>query len=219
MKSIALIHTVKSVLNTFEKKLQDGIFEEIKVHNLLDDYLANNPNEIGFFSIENQNRLFLNLKAAELTGADIIITTCSTLTPTVDIIRPFIKVPLIGIDDAMIKKGVTYGNKVLIMATAMSTVEPTKNKLLVEAEKIGRKLILDSVVCQEAFVAMKQLDMDKHDTILREMARSLREYDCIILAQASMAHLEKDISDICHCPVLSSPSLCIQQVNELLKQM
>ena len=44
------------------------------------------------------------MKAQELTGADIIVTTCSTLTPAVELIRPFIQVPVIAIDDAWQKE-------------------------------------------------------------------------------------------------------------------
>ena len=47
MKSIALIHTVKTVANSFEQKLKDYVGEPVKIHNLWDDFLANNPNEIG----------------------------------------------------------------------------------------------------------------------------------------------------------------------------
>ena len=101
MKSIALIHTVKSVASGFDDSLRDYLGYEVKIHNLWDDFLANNPNEIGEFTIQNRNRLFCDMKAQELTGADIIVTTCSTLTPAVERIRPFIQVPVIAIDDAM----------------------------------------------------------------------------------------------------------------------
>ena len=57
MKSIALIHTVKSVADTFEAKLRAGVSQDIKVYNMLDEFLAKNPNEIGEFTIENRNRL------------------------------------------------------------------------------------------------------------------------------------------------------------------
>lgn len=219
MKSIALIHTVKSVLNTFEETLRRGVSEEVKVHNILDDFLANNSNEIGCFSIENRNRLFMDIKSAQLTGADVIVTTCSTLTPIVDLIRPFIDTPIIAIDDAMAMKGVTYGNKVLIIATAMSTVEPTKSKMKAEANKVGKEVILDSIVCQDAFAAMKCQDMILHDDIIRKKVKDISGYDCIILAQASMAHLDSELSVICGCPVLSSPKLCIEQVNNILKKI
>ena len=101
MKSIALIHTVKTVANSFDQTLKDYVGEPVKVHNLWDDFLANNPNEIGEFTIENRCRLYNDIKSAEMTGADMIVVTCSTLTPVVNMIRPFIKVPLIAIDDAM----------------------------------------------------------------------------------------------------------------------
>ena len=104
MKSIALIHTVKSVADTFEAKLRAGVSQDIKVYNMLDEFLAKNPNEIGEFTIENRNRLLNDVKTAEMTGADVIVTTCSTLTPVIEMIRPFIKAPVIAIDDAMAKK-------------------------------------------------------------------------------------------------------------------
>lgn len=183
----------------------------------MDDFLAINPNEIGEFTIENRNRLFQDIKNAELTGADVIVTTCSTLTPVVEMIRPFIKVPVIAIDDEMARLGVTFGEKVLVMATAESTVEPTKSKLIKESIKADIKINISTKVCHEAFSAMKAMNMEKHDRLLKEMAKEVEEFDCIVLAQASMAHLESEINDICGCVVLSSPNLCIQQVNKILK--
>ena len=44
MKSIALIHTVKTVAVSFDETLKQYVGEEVKVHNLWDDFLANNPN-------------------------------------------------------------------------------------------------------------------------------------------------------------------------------
>lgn len=219
MKTVALIHTVKSVSNTFEEKLRAEIKEDIKVSNLLDDFLSNNANELGEFTIDNRNRLFLDMKTQELTGADVIVTTCSTLTPVVEMIRPFMKIPLIAIDDAMARRGVTFGKRVLVMATAQSTVEPTKEKLQAEAERAGVELEIDSLVNHEAFDAVKSLDNKRHDDLLRASASKISGYDCVILAQASMAHMEKEISEICKCPVISSPGLCIEEVREALNNI
>ena len=72
MKSIALIHTVESVAVSFGKTLKKILNEEVKIHNIWDDFLANNPNEIGEFTIDNRNRLFNDIKSAEMTGADVI---------------------------------------------------------------------------------------------------------------------------------------------------
>lgn len=217
MKSIALIHTVQSVATAFGNTLQEYLDEEVKVHNLWDDFLANNPNEVGEFTIENRNRLFNDIKTAELTGADVIAVTCSTLTPIVKMIRPFVKVPLIAIDDAMAKKAVTFGSNIMILATAESTLQPTQDKLEEEAGLLGIQLNIQRMAVMEAFKALKAVDMERHDAILKETAKQLAGYDCIVLAQASMAHLEDEISRITGCTVLSSPKLCMQQIQEKLK--
>lgn len=219
MKSIALIHTVKSIALSFEAQLREVLNQEVKIYNLWDDFLASNPNEIGVFTVDNRNRLFHDIKTAELTGADIIVVTCSTLTPTVNMIRPFIKVPLIAIDDAMCKKAITYGERILVLATAYSTIEPTKAKLTEEAEMAEAEVQIDSMVCPEAYEAVKKLEIEKHDTLLKEMAKNISGYDCIVLAQASMAHLEKEMAELCGCPVVSSLRLCMQQVKETLETL
>lgn len=219
MKSIALIHTVKSVAVSFDENLRKYLGYEVKIHNLWDDFLANNPNEIGKFTIQNRNRLFNDIKAQEMTGADLIVTTCSTLTPVVEMIRPFIQVPVIAIDDAMAKKSIIYGSNIMVMATADSTVEPTVSKIKKEADKAGREARLFTCVCNDAFKALKAMDMKRHDMILREKAKELAGYDCIVLAQASMAHLEDDITSITGSPVLSSPRLCMEEIKNKLEEI
>ena len=217
MKSIALIHTVKTVANSFEQKLKDYVGEPVKIHNLWDDFLANNPNEIGEFTIENRCRLYNDIKSAEMTGADMIVVTCSTLTPVVNMIRPFVRVPLIAIDDAMGRKAVTCGERILVLATAGRTEGPMREKLNAEAAKLGKSIQIDFQANTEAFQAMKAVQMERHDAILLDMAKNISGYDCVVLAQASMAHLDQKIEEICKIPVLSSPGLCMEQVKETLK--
>ena len=217
MKSIALIHTVKTVANSFEQKLKDYVGEPVKIHNLWDDFLANNPNEIGEFTIENRCRLYNDIKSAEMTGADMIVVTCSTLTPVVNMIRPFVRVPLIAIDDAMGRKAVTCGERILVLATAGSTEGPMREKLNAEAAKLGKSIQIDFQANAEAFQAMEAVQMERHDAILLDMAKNISGYDCVVLAQASMAHLDQKIETICKIPVLSSPGLCMEQVKETLK--
>lgn len=218
MKSIALIHTVKSVANTFDEKIRGALSEEVKIYNLLDDYLAINPNEVGEFTKNNKDRLYNDLVNAELTGADLIVVTCSTLTPVVEEIRPFLSVPVISIDDAMGKKAVILGSRLLILATADSTVKPTRMKLEKEAEAKGTEISLSALVNKEAFNALKRSDMLTHDELLLNQARDIKGFDCIVLAQASMAHLEEEISEITGIPVISSPKLCLEEIRAFIEK-
>ena len=218
MKSIALIHTVKSVANTFDEKVRDVLSEEVKIYNLLDDYLAIHPNEVGEFTKNNKDRLYNDLVNAELTGADLIVVTCSTLTPVVEEIRPFLSVPVIAIDDAMGKKAVTMGSRILVFATAESTVAPTLSKLKKEAVAKGEEISFSALVSGEAFKALKKSDMKHHDALLMKHAQEIKDVDCIVLAQASMAHLEDEISKITGIPVISSPKLCLEEIRAFIEK-
>ncbi len=216
MKQIAIIHTVQSVADTFGASLREFLGGEVKVYNIWDDFLAINPNELGEFTVNNKNRLFADIRNAESTGADAIVISCSTLTPHLDHIRPFISVPVIAIDDAMTETAVSLGEKILVIATARSTIDGTTEKVYADAAKAEKKVKVDQMVVSEAFEALKVNDLPRHDAILKDSVKSVSGYDCIVLAQASMAPCMEDIEKITGIRTLSSPKLCMERVGKTL---
>ena len=219
MKRIALIHTVKSVLNTFEGRLREAMpGEELKIHNLLDDFLASDPSpdEKGVFTTENRQRLYNDIQSAQLTGADVIVVTSSTLSPAVGQIRPFVRTPLVAIDDAMAQAAVAAGSRIKVLATAMSTLGPTQQKLREEAARQGKEIVLEAEDNEPAYAAMRRGDMATHDLMVKERASLVKGWDVVVLAQASMAHLEADVAAVTGLPTFSSPERCIRQVKEIL---
>ena len=219
MKKVAIIYTVRPVLATFPELLEEVVGEPLKIFNLLDDFLASDPGETGSFSIDNKNRLFNDLKSCELTGADVIVVTCSTLTPIVQLIRPFIKVPIVAIDDAMTAKAVRIGSRIKVVATAAGTLKPTEAKLQQEARLAGVEIHIDSEDNEVAYAAMKRGDLATHDRLVLSRIAEVKGYDSIVLAQASMAHLEAEAESLANVPVLSSPRLCCAQVKQILSEI
>ena len=114
---IAAIHTVPSVYASFPALLR-ATFPGVEVTNTVDEFLAADPAVRGEFTKDNLNRLHALLRCAEMTGADVIVTTCSTLTPPVETLRPLIKTPLVAIDGAMHRKAVATGSRITLLATA-----------------------------------------------------------------------------------------------------
>lgn len=211
MKRIVLIHTVKSVYETFEKELR-AVAGDIIIYNMLDDFLVADPIERGVFTVENRMRLMHDLQSAQLTGADLIVVTCSTLTPHVVAARPFFSTPIIAVDDAMCTLAVQQGRNITVLATAESTVGPTLKKLEEEAALQNKEISLSSLCCPEALVHLKAGQKAKHDKMVLDMARGVKESDTILLAQASMAHLQDLVQAQTKTRTLSSPQLCIQEV-------
>ena len=218
MKRIALIHTVKSVLEGFERHLRAAIPGDLRLHNILDDFLASDPAETGLFSDINKQRLANDLRNCELTGADLVVSTCSTLTPAITELRSAFSVPIVAIDDAMCARAAALGSRILVLATARSTIGPTSSRIQQEAASLGKNLELDSRVSLEAFTAMKAGDMVTHDSLVESMARKAPGFDVIVLAQASMAHLAQALTASCGIPVLGSIPLCLEEIRTILSR-
>lgn len=212
---VAVIHTVQSVLANFGKEIKSAI-EDVEITNTLDEYLATDPAKRGEFTVNNMNRLFKIVQCAEMTGADAIVVSCSTLSPTIEQIKPFIDVPLIAIDEAMIKKAVKLGTKIAVMATAESTIKPTTFCLQREAKKLNKEIQCCVIHCPSAFEAMKSGDMMRHNEIIIKQAQDIKNQDVIVLAQASMADVQQDVEKVSQIPTLSSPKLCIEQLRQVL---
>lgn len=165
MKRIALIHTVGSVYASFETQLRSVLGEEVLIHNILDDFLATNPIEVGSFTKTNVERLRCDIQSAVLTGCDVVVTSCSTLSPAVERLKGEFSTPIITIDDAMANKAVEAGSSLVVLATAHSTVEPTLEKLRRTAKEQGKAISVEAFVCTEAITALRRGDKEEHDRL------------------------------------------------------
>ena len=219
MKRIAMIHTVKSVYEDFGERVREAIPElEIKIHNILDDFLASDaaPSEHGCFTSKNMQRLLLQLQAGELTEADLIVVTCSQLTTMVKQYTERISTPTITIDEAMVEKAVQNGPRIALLCTAVGTVAPMMEFLHMEAARQKRSVVIQEITDENAIRALKDGNMAEHNRIVREMATRVSRCDVVILAQASSAHMENEITSITGLPTLTSPALCIERIRKYL---
>lgn len=215
MKKLALIHTVQPVAATFENKVREKM-PNIDVNNILDQYIAKNLNTKEEFEEEDYTRLLNLLKLAEDTKPDAILATCSSLSIAIEYLKPLISVPVYKIDEAMLKRAVESGKKITILATADSTIGPTKTQLNEIAHSLGKEIETEHQVIGPAYEAMKRGEGETHDLLILEEVGKMPEKELIILAQASMAHLEEGISEIAKCDVLSSPRLAVDLIVDAL---
>ena len=218
MKRVAIIYTVLPVLSTFSAQLSSVLPFEVIYHHLLDDFLASDPQVKGKFTIENTHRLYNDLKNCEATGADLIITTCSTLTPIVNTMRSLFRIPIVTIDQAMCRLAIEYGTRITVLATAKSTIEPTISSLNREADYQQKIVKITSSYDEIAYEEMKKGELATHDKKVLHRIEEAKECDVIVLAQASMAHLAQEGELLRGIPVLGSTPSCISYVAQLLKE-
>ncbi|MCF0238322.1 MAG: hypothetical protein HUK24_06955, partial [Sphaerochaetaceae bacterium] len=184
MKHITLLHTVPSVYNSYPQLLKKAFEpEEIEVTSILDEFLVTNAKKKGFFPPENKRKLFLDLLSAQEENPDIIIVTCSSLTPFVGDLMDTFTTPIVRIDTNMCKTAAMVGKKIAVLATAPTTVEPTVSLVKSFALENNKTIEIEAFLNEEAMDELKLGHVDKHDEILGKLAREkCQDFDVVILA-------------------------------------
>lgn len=208
---VAFIHTVAFLVDEFRRQMRELLPHADAYHilneGLLQDLLRGVP------KAQVHRRVVEQAQIAADSGAGLIVVTCSSTSPGVDIARRVIEVPILKIDDPMAAEAVRLGTRIGVLCTATSTVEPSTTLLQSHAGEAGKAVQLVSHVCPEAYTALHAGDRERHDALVREAAGRLsRDVDVLVLAQASLAHLRDALATELACPVLASPPLLMREL-------
>jgi len=217
MKRLALIHTVIFLADMFKKKLA-ARYPGLQSFHVVDESLIQGLFAAGGMTPGIVRRLAGQAGLARDAGAEVILFTCSSTSPAVDLIRPLIDVPVLKIDDPLAERAVLTGEKIGVICTAKTTLLPCQNLIREHADRLGRKVTVQGRLESTAFEAVMAGDKARHDELVKQVAAELsRECDVVVLAQASMAHLAPELNESLKVPVLAGPDLCIEALADYLK--
>lgn len=213
-KRIAFIHTVGFLIEDFRARMRAEMPTADCFHilneSLLQDLLRGAPQPLVYRRVVDQIVL-----AAE-AQPDLIVVTCSSTSPAVDIARRIVQQPILKIDDPMAAEAARSGPRIGLLCTTPSTVEPSSALLHAHAAEQGREITIKTVLRPEAYQALIAGDRARHDAILYEAATEIsNEVDVLVLAQASLAHLRDRLAAELSCPVLASPPLLMREIVRL----
>jgi Asp/Glu/hydantoin racemase len=204
---------VETMMNEIFKE----VMPDIRRINIVDDSLLPDVMATGHITPAVTRRMCRYVEAAEQTGADAVLSLCSSLGPTIDVARKLVSIPVIKIDDAMTEEAARTANRIGVMATVTTTLGPTVDLIRSKAKEINKQPHLEPVLVDGAFQILMKGDKQVHDRMVIEAARKLaKEVDLIVLAQASMTRLVPILSDTTGLSVLSSPRLAIEYTQKLL---
>jgi Asp/Glu/hydantoin racemase len=208
---VAFIHTVGFLVDEFRRQMRE-LLPEVDAYHILNEGLLQDLLR-GVAKAQVYRRVVEQAQIAADSGAGLIVVTCSSTSPAVDIARQVLAVPLLKIDDPMAAEAVRLGTRIGVLCTASSTVEPSTMLLQSHAAQARKAVQLVPHVCPEAYTALHAGDRERHDALVREAAVGLsREVDVLVLAQASLAHLREPLGGRLACPVLASPPLLMREL-------
>jgi Asp/Glu/hydantoin racemase len=162
-----------------------------------------------------------HIVAAEEAGAEVIQLTCSSISPCADAARQMVSVPVLKIDEPMVRAAVEGFGRIGVIATNPGTLVPSTELVRTIAAEMGREVEVQSVLCAGAYAAWFAGDKDEHDRIVREYLLQLIDgVDVVCLAQASMARIVDTLTDEeKSVPVLSSPRRAVERLAEVVADL
>jgi Asp/Glu/hydantoin racemase len=217
VKKIGFVHTGVAIADMFKPMIAERL-PGVSTFHIVDDSLIQDLLEEGNFTPSILKRLCNQIQLAEEAGAELIMVTCSSTAPGVDVARRMVSVPVMKIDEPMAEKAVSLSESIGVMATAKTTMGPSVALIEEKAAEVHKDVTIHQTLSPEAFDCFLRGDMEKHDRIVKDAAKELKgKVGVVVLAQASMGHLAEAIQEIAGVPALKSPPLAMDALVDKVK--
>ena len=216
MKKIVIIHTSLVSFDTL-RELFSKLIPEAEIYNIVDDSLLAEVMKNGQVTNDIIERMKNHVDSAEIIGADVILSQCSSMGSAIDMISNSCKTPIVKIDLAMAEKAVSMGSKIGVVATVRSTMKPSCDLINSVAMSEKKEIeITEGLVDGALDILLNEGNQKRHNELVLEKIKAIEEScDVIVLAQGSMIVLLPELKDI-KTPVLTSPELGVRQIRKVL---
>ncbi len=216
--TLVLLHTIPGLVGAFTTWCADEL-PGVRVLHILDEPLLEQIKQRGHDDPADDAHLLDHVGVAQAIGASALLVTCSSVSRAVARVRDQAGIPLFAIDDPMAAEAVRIGGRITVVATAPTTLEPSREILEATAMRTGRAIEVRLRMVEGALPALLAGDPDLHDRLVVAALREVTpESDVIVLAQATMARvLDTLANEPLAIPVLASPQLALAAVRRVIR--
>ena len=205
MAKVTAIYTGAALLNPlstyFKKK-----YPEHEIINILDDGLIRQVINAGEMTTQVLRQIYAYCKEARESGSEIILQTCSSVGESTDLIQPFFDIPILRIDTPMAVQAVENYERIAVLATLPTTLEPTMALVERVAREKGKTVEVVNGLAKGAFEELSSGNAEAHDQRILDTAMGLSDScDAFLLAQGSMARMKEPLEEASNKAVLTSP--------------
>lgn len=211
---IAFLHAADVHVATFEQIFED-IGADVHLDHRVDASLLDRARRDGTEMVRSDVTSLLE----DLSEADAVLCTCSTLGPLADDAAKSAK-NIIRIDRPLMEQACSDGSKILVALCLESTRGATLDLLNDCATQKGNEIETVDVICNDAWAFFEAGDNDAYASAINVAVKSklaeVSGVDSIVLAQASMRVAEAALADT-GIPVHSSPVLAARRCMEVAR--
>lgn len=219
VKTLYTINTINNfmdiIYNPFGKPFAQAN-PDIQVYNIMDDSLLLDTRKYGGMTPTIASRMLNYAKAAENSGADGVIVTCTSVNHATKMIRPLLNIPVINIEEPVAGMAAASGKRIGVLGTIPTSPSAISWEIEESAARLGKEIEIVPVVVDGAFDVLQSGDRDKHDEMVCEALYKLaKEVDCVVFAQISMSLLKHEAVEV---PVLKIGTSGFEKIKALMEQ-
>lgn len=215
---VGVVHTflysVEDIKEQFRVQVPEAELVNIIDDSLLEEALANGAVTPGIVS-----RICDYYQNLQDQGCVCALNQCSSVGEASDVAGKMLRIPIFKIDQPMARRAVQLGERIAVIATACSTVEPSSRLVESEAARIGKRVRVDRCFVENAYdFLLKTGDQQRHnEMVAAAVEKAARDHDVIVLVQGSMFRLMPLLARI-SVPVLTSLESGVAQIRKYLDE-
>jgi Asp/Glu/hydantoin racemase len=212
---IYLIHATPVSIEPINRAFSHLWPEAVPV-NLLEDSLSRDLLSQGGQTGELMERFLKLCQYAAYSGADAVLFNCSSFSASIDYCKKNIDLPVFKPEEAMIEKALEMTPNIGLVATFAPAVDSIREEFSQYAEKAGRRINFQSVLCPRALQELHGGNISTHDRLIAESVSALNEAEVICFAQFSMSSAAQLTGELSGKPVLTTPESAVMKIRRHL---
>jgi hypothetical protein len=212
---VALVSSTRAVFAPMEAAFHEE-FPQAQVLHLLDETLIEDFRREGGLSPHSRHKALQMALTAQEGGVDAILVTCSTLSPSVDDFRPFLKIPIVKIDEPVIEEVVRKAGKIGLLATAETVLKSVEPLVVKKAAEIGRRISVRRFIKGDVWPILQRDPAAFYRAIAGAATEAAQECQAVILTQVSIAPGREFAQKKERKKIFASPTYAVQALRRIL---
>jgi Asp/Glu/hydantoin racemase len=212
---ISLIHATPLAIEPISDAFK-RLWPDATTFNLLEDSLTADLRAAGGHIHAMSPRFVRLAQYAVNCGANAVLFTCSAFGPAIEQARAAVAVPVLKPNEAMIEEAVGLGARIALIATFEPSLAPIRKEFEEHAASQGKTLMLDSMLAEGAWDAIRSGDEARHDRLIAETCARAKHCDVVCFAQFSMTGAQRAASDAAGKPTLTTPDSAVRKLRSLV---
>lgn len=188
---IALIHALEESVKPAHQAFESH-WREAFVFDLIDTSLSADLAQLNTLegSITKRIEMLAQYasRCAGIGGSTAgILFTCSAFGPAINAVKSKLSIPVLRPNEAAFEAAIDIGRRIGVIATFPPSVVQLEKELRSMMQARGLVIELEMQLAEGALEALKNGDVDRHDSLIADAAVRLNSPDVVVLGQFSMA--------------------------------